>query len=135
MANLAAVADHPDLNVVVDTVLNADVVGRVMRDCDIVFHMAAVVGVGSSSRLPCRSIEIERPGHGFGSADGRRARAEVVLASTSEVYGKNTKLPFCEDDDRIMGPTTEAPMGLRRLQGDRRVPGARLLAGARRCRW
>ena len=54
----------------------------------------------------------------------------VVIASTSEVYGKSDDVPFREDADLVMGPTHEAPLGVRVQQGDRRVPRARVLEGA-----
>ena len=53
----------------------------------------------------------------------------VVIASTSEVYGKSTDVPFREDADLVLGPTHAAPLGVRVQQGHRRVPGARLLEG------
>ena len=54
----------------------------------------------------------------------------MLIASTSEVYGKSAAVPFREDADLVLGPDVEASLGLRLQQGDRRVPGARLLEGA-----
>jgi len=109
--NLAAVADHHDLEVVVDTVMNIDVLDRLIGNCDVVFHMAAVVGVRLVVEAPGQVIESNVLGtHGVLQL-ARKHGTKVVLASTSEVYGKNTKLPFSEDDDRLMGPTTVARWG------------------------
>jgi UDP-glucose 4-epimerase len=109
--NLAAVADHPDVEVVVDTVMNLEVLDSLMGACDVVFHMAAVVGVRLVVEAPGQVIESNVLGtHGVLQL-ARKHGTKVVLASTSEVYGKNTKLPFSEDDDRLMGPTTVARWG------------------------
>ena len=54
-------------------------------------------------------------------------RRPILVASTSEMYGKSTDLPFREDSDLVLGPDDEGPLVLRLLEGDRRVPGARLL--------
>ena len=58
----------------------------------------------------------------------------VVLASTSEVYGKSADVPFREDADLVLGADVEAPLGVRLQQADRRVPGAGVLEGDGSCR-
>ena len=109
--NLDDVAEHPGLEIVVDSVMNLDVLDRIMSECDVLFHLAAVVGVRLVVDAPGQVIESNVLGtHGVLRL-ARQHGPKVVLASTSEVYGKNTKLPFSEDDDRLMGPTTVARWG------------------------
>ena len=109
--NLAQLAEHPDLEVVIDDVANVDVMDRLVSRSDIVYHMAAVVGVRLVVDEPARVIESNVLGTHAVLTLARRHGTKVVLASTSEIYGKNAKLPFSEDDDRLMGPTTIARWG------------------------
>ncbi len=109
--NLAQHAEHPDLEVVIDDVANTDVMDRLVSRSDIVYHMAAVVGVRLVVDEPARVIESNVLGTHAVLTLARRHGTKVVLASTSEIYGKNAKLPFSEDDDRLMGPTTIARWG------------------------
>jgi UDP-glucose 4-epimerase len=111
LENLTALADHPDVEVVVDTVLNHEALRRLMGTCDVVYHLAAVVGVRLVVDAPGQVIESNVLGTHTVLGLARQFGTKVVIASTSEVYGKNTKLPFSEDDDRLMGPTTIARWG------------------------
>jgi UDP-glucose 4-epimerase len=91
--------------------MNLEVLDRLMREADVVYHLAAVVGVRLVVEAPRQVIESNVLGtHGVLQL-AREHRTRVLLASTSEVYGKNAKLPFSEDDDRLMGPTTIARWG------------------------
>jgi UDP-glucose 4-epimerase len=102
-ANLAAVADHPALAIIEGSVLNAPLVSQLVADADVVYHLAAAVGVDWVLRHPLRSLETNIRGteHVLRAcaAEGRR----VLIASTSEVYGKNAKDALAEDDDRVLG--------------------------------
>jgi UDP-glucose 4-epimerase len=104
-ANLAAVRDHPRLRIVPDSITNEARLGELLAEADEVYHLAAVVGVrrvldepemtvatnvGPTETLLRRLAERPRP---------------LFLASTSEVYGKNPKVPLAEDDDLVLGPT------------------------------
>jgi nucleoside-diphosphate-sugar epimerase len=104
-ANLAAVEPRPELSLVEGSVLDADLVERLVADADVVFHLAAAVGVDWVLRYPLRSLETNIRGtehvlRACASADGGR---RVLIASTSEVYGKNDKDGLTEDDDRVLG--------------------------------
>ncbi|HNR78301.1 MAG TPA: NAD-dependent epimerase/dehydratase family protein, partial [Parvularculaceae bacterium] len=103
--NLKAVANSPKLSVTVGDILDAALVDRMTADCDLVVHLAAAVGVRLIMEEPKRSLLTNVAGteHVLESADKHRKR--VLIASTSEVYGKASKLPFSEEDDLIMGAT------------------------------
>ncbi len=106
--NLAGVADSPGLQVTVASVLDPEVVEPLLGRADLVFHLAAVVGVGLVLREPVRTIETNVLGTStllrLAADHGRK----VVLTSTSEVYGKGVRIPFSEQDDRLLGPTTRS---------------------------
>ena len=89
-----------------DTVLNEHMMYALVGKCDIIFHLAAAVGVKLIVEQPVRTIETNIKGTEVVLDVARKFGKKVLIASTSEVYGKNTKVPFREDDDRILGSTT-----------------------------
>ena len=108
--NLAGVLDHPRLAYVQDTVADAALVQRLVAGADEVYHLAAAVGVGLVAEDPVRSIETNiyptgvildrlarrhRQGH----------RVKLFLASTSEIYGRNPKPQWTEQEDMVFGQT------------------------------
>ena len=103
--NLANVESHPNLELIEGSVLDAALVERLVNSADLVFHLAAAVGVDWVLRHPLRSLETNIQGTEHvlracaEAGDGRR----VLIASTSEVYGKNHKDALAEDDDRVLG--------------------------------
>jgi UDP-glucose 4-epimerase len=101
--NLASVQEHPDLAVVEGSVLEEAVVERLIGEADVVFHLAAAVGVDWVLRHPLRSLETNIRGteHVLRACADRGVR--LLIASTSEVYGKNDKDALAEDDDRVLG--------------------------------
>jgi UDP-glucose 4-epimerase len=105
--NLAKIRSHPKFRLVVDTVANVPVLSELVDTSDIVVHLAAAVGVKLIVESPVRTIEINVHGTevvlGAAAKKGRR----VVLASTSEVYGKSQQIPFREDQDLVLGPSTK----------------------------
>ncbi len=108
MANIEPLVGHPRFRFAIDTITNAMVMDRLVSECDAVFHLAAAVGVELIVRDPVRTIETNVLGtHAVLQAAGRY-RKQVLLASTSEVYGKGVRVPFSEDDDRLLGPTTRS---------------------------
>jgi len=98
----------PHFNYVVDTVMNAMVMDRLVSACDAVVHLAAAVGVELIVHDPVRTIETNILGSHAVLQAAARYRKTVLLASTSEVYGKGVRVPFAEDDDRVLGPTTKS---------------------------
>ena len=104
--NVQHLDGHPNFHVIIDTVLNADVVDRAVRECEAVYHLASAVGVKLIIDEPVKTIETIVGGTSTVLDACRRYRRRVLVASTSEVYGKGARVPFCEDDDRVMGATS-----------------------------
>ncbi|AFM19309.1 nucleoside-diphosphate-sugar epimerase [Mycolicibacterium chubuense NBB4] len=103
IANLAHHAHDPRLQVVEGTVLNRRVVEGVVADADRIFHLAAAVGVRRIIDEPLKSLRVNITGT-ENVLDAALARGvTMVLASTSEIYGKNTANRLSEDSDRILG--------------------------------
>ena len=114
--------------------VNEPLLAELVDDCDVVFHLAAAVGVKLIVEEPVRTIETNVHGTEVVLKHANKKKKLVVLASTSEVYGKSTDVPFHEDADLVLGPDAEAPLGVRLQQGDRRVPRAGVLEGDGSCR-
>lgn len=111
--NLAAVLKHPRLSYTKGTVADAELVRRLVADVDEVYHLAAAVGVALIAQHPIHTIETniyttELLLRELGRlvADGRDVK--FFMASTSEVYGKNPKEQWTEEDDLVFGPTIRA---------------------------
>jgi len=88
----------------VDTVTNAPVLAELVDLCDVVYHLAAAVGVRLVVESPVRTIETNLRGTEVVLAMASKKRKKVFIASTSEVYGKSTDQPFREDGDLVIGP-------------------------------
>lgn len=108
LANIAHLEGDRRFRVVVDTVTNEGVLDGLVSACDVVIHLAAAVGVDLIVRDPVHVIESNILGTRSVLAAARRHRRKVLLASSSEIYGKNGALPMQEDDDRLLGPTTRS---------------------------
>jgi UDP-glucose 4-epimerase len=107
-SNIAHLARHPHFRFAIDTITNEVVMDRLGSECDVIFHLAAAVGVELIVRDPVHVIETNILGTHAVLKVASRYRKKVLIASTSEIYGKNSQVPFCEDDDRTLGPTTKA---------------------------
>ncbi|HSR67786.1 MAG TPA: GDP-mannose 4,6-dehydratase [Acidobacteriota bacterium] len=92
----------------IDTIRNETVLDRLASQCDTVIHLAAAVGVRLIVEQPVHTIETNIMGTESVLKVAQRYRCKVLLASTSEVYGKGNKVPFREDDDVVLGPTTRS---------------------------
>jgi UDP-glucose 4-epimerase len=108
LVNLAAVKDHSRLTVIEGAVTDEPLVRKLMAGIDVVYHLAAAVGVRLILDRPVGTIETNILGTEAILRVAREERPRVVLASTSEVYGKNDRVPLSEDDDRVLGPTTKS---------------------------
>jgi UDP-glucose 4-epimerase len=106
--NIAHLAGQPLFQFVYETVANETVMDRLVSECDVIFHLAAAVGVELIVKDPVWTIETNLDGTEMALKLARRYRKTVLIASTSEVYGKSAALPFREDADRVMGPTTKS---------------------------
>jgi UDP-glucose 4-epimerase len=101
--NLAHLDGHPTLHVVVGTILNELLVDKLVERCDAVFHLAAAVGVELIIKKPLESMMTNIRGSEIVLEMAHRYRKKVLVASTSEIYGKNSHGPLREDTDRILG--------------------------------
>ena len=90
---------------VLDTVMNRAVLAELIDRADVIVHLAAAVGVRLIVESPVRTIETNIKGTELVLELASKKKKKVMIASTSEVYGKATKVPFCENDDLVMGPT------------------------------
>lgn len=106
--NIAPLQDHTAFRFAIDTITNEVVMDRLASECDVVIHLAAAVGVELIIRDPVHVIETNILGAHAVLKVANRYRKKVLLASTSEIYGKGARVPFAEDDDRVLGPTTTA---------------------------
>ncbi len=105
LENIAHHRDNPRFAWVQGDVCDAALVSRLVERCDAVFHLAAVVGVSHVVRDPLRCVQVNVAGTEAVLAAAFAHRRRVVFASSSEVYGKSDRVPFREEDDRILGAT------------------------------
>jgi UDP-glucose 4-epimerase len=106
--NIARLVDDPRFQFVQETIRNEVVMDRLVSECDVIYHLAAAVGVELVVKDPVHTIETNLVGTEIVLRLARRYRKRVLIASSSEVYGKSTDIPFREDADRVMGPTTKS---------------------------
>jgi len=90
-----------------DNIENRQLVAELVDDADVIVHLAAAVGVKLIVESPVRTIETNVNGTQMVLEAACKKRKRVLIASTSEVYGKNTNVPFHEDADLVLGPTTK----------------------------
>jgi UDP-glucose 4-epimerase len=101
------IADNrPSFRFAIDSITNQIVMDRLVSQCDVVFHLAAAVGVKLIVQQPVRTIATNVIGADAVLRTALRYRVKVILASSSEVYGKGSGTPFSEDDDVLLGPTS-----------------------------
>lgn len=103
--NLATVRGHPNLSFVLDSVRNANTMHLLIERCDAVYHLAAAVGVQLIVDQPVHTIETNIHGTEVVLSIANKFGKKVLVASTSEVYGKSEAIPFHEDDDTVLGST------------------------------
>ncbi|OIN97768.1 nucleoside-diphosphate sugar epimerase [Candidatus Desantisbacteria bacterium CG_4_10_14_0_8_um_filter_48_22] len=109
--NIRHLTCDKNLTVRIGTILNEQLMSKLVSKADFIYHLAAAVGVKYVIENPLRSIQTNVKGTEIvlelaeKLSRGNR-RKKVLITSTSEVYGKNEKIPFKETDDRVMGPTT-----------------------------
>jgi UDP-glucose 4-epimerase len=103
--NIAHLLSNPNVKFVHDTVENASAVAALMEKAEICYHLASAVGVQLIVDRPVETIRTIIGGTQVVLEAARRFGKPVLLTSSSEVYGKGSKVPFCEDDDVVMGST------------------------------
>jgi UDP-glucose 4-epimerase len=104
-ANLAPQIATGRLTLVRGSVLDGELVDHLVRENELVYHLAAAVGVRHIVADPLASVLTNVRGTEHVLASAHRAGVRVLLASTSEVYGRSEAVPFREDGDRVLGPT------------------------------
>ena len=105
MDNIVHLKAHPKFHYTIDDVANEGVLAELVDRADVVFHLAAAVGVKLIVEAPVHTIETNVHGTEVVLKHANKKKKLVVVASTSEVYGKSVDVPFREDADLVMGPT------------------------------
>ena len=105
--NIGHLKIHPKFKYVIDTLTNEPLLAELIDRNDVIFHLAAAVGVKLIVEQPVHTIETNVHGTEVVLKHANKKKKLVFMASTSEVYGKNTDVPFHEDADLVMGPTVK----------------------------
>lgn len=107
MENVSHLVDNPNFSIDVDTIENVEKLDAMVAKADLVYHLAAAVGVQLVVERPLYTIEANIMGTKYVlEACAKNNNTKVVVASTSEVFGKSLDVPFREDGDVLLGPTT-----------------------------
>ncbi|HLY63832.1 MAG TPA: GDP-mannose 4,6-dehydratase [Terriglobia bacterium] len=107
MDNIRHIEKNPKVHCVVESMMNQRVLADLVDRSDTVYHLAAAVGVRRIIETPVRTIETNVKGTELVLECAAKKKKTVFVASTSEVYGKSANIPFREDDDIVLGPTTK----------------------------
>jgi UDP-glucose 4-epimerase len=105
-ANIAHLRKHANLNVVRDSVENETTLNIMVSKCDVVYHLASAVGVQLVADDPIRTIRTTVHGTEVVLQAANRFGKPILITSSSEVYGKGTRVPFGEEDDVVMAATS-----------------------------
>jgi UDP-glucose 4-epimerase len=105
--NIAHLKAHDKFHYTIDTVTNEPLLAEMLDRCDTVVHLAAAVGVKLIVEAPVRTIETNVHGTEVVLKHANKKKKLVLIASTSEVYGKSALVPFTEDADLVLGPTSK----------------------------
>jgi len=108
MENVQHLKPWPRFAYTIDTIQNRAVMAELVDNADVVFHLAAAVGVRLIIESPVQTIETNVKGTELVLEVAAKKRKTVMVASTSEVYGKANVLPFSEDNDIVLGPTSKS---------------------------
>ncbi len=107
MENIRHLKGSDHLEYHLDGIENRQLLAELVDDADVIIHFAAAVGVKLIVESPVRTIETNVNGTQMVLEAASKKRKLVLIASTSEVYGKNVNIPFHEDADLVLGPTTK----------------------------
>ena len=105
--NITHLKSHPRFHYTIDAVENEPLLAEMIDRCDVVVHLAAAVGVKLIVEQPVHTIETNVHGTEVVLTHANKKKKLVLIASTSEVYGKSANVPFSEDSDLVLGPTTK----------------------------
>ena len=104
--NIEHLKGKPRFHYVIDTIMNEPVLAELVDRVEVVFHLAAAVGVRLIVESPVNTIETNVHGTEMVLKLANKKKKKVLIASTSEVYGKSNDVPFREDSDLVLGPTS-----------------------------
>jgi len=104
--NIRHLRAHPRFHYTIESVHHGPTVAELVDQCDVVFHLAAAVGVRLIVESPVRTIETNVHGTEVVLAKANKKKKKVLIASTSEVYGLSDDVPFREDGNLVLGPTS-----------------------------
>ena len=107
MENIREAKENGRFRYCIDTIFDKPLLAELIDEAEAVFHLAAAVGVLNIVESPVRTIETNVGGSELVLELAAKKKKRVLIASTSEVYGKSTKFPFSEEDDLVLGPTTK----------------------------
>jgi len=105
--NIRHLKENPRFHYTIESVHNQPVTAELVDQCDVVFHLAAAVGVKLIVESPVRTIETNVRGTEVVLSLANKKKKKVLIASTSEVYGLSAEVPFREDGNLVMGATTK----------------------------
>src|SRR5213596_3188100 len=105
--NIRHLKEHPRYHYTIESVHSQPVTAELVDQCDVIFHLAAAVGVKLIVESPVRTIETNVRGTEVVLAQANKKKKKVLVASTSEVYGLSNDVPFREDGNLVMGATTK----------------------------
>src|ERR671927_474697 len=105
--NIQHLKGHPRFHYTIETVHNQPVTAELVDQCDVIFHLAAAVGVKLIVESPVRTIETNVHCTEVVLSQANKKKKKVLVASTSEVYGLSNDVPFREDGNLVMGATTK----------------------------
>ena len=108
IANIQHLKIHPQFAYHIDSVMNTHLMAELVDLCDVIYHLAAAVGVRLIMDSPVRTIETNIRCTEIVLELAETKRKRVLITSTSEVYGKREQVPFREDDDMVWGPTNKS---------------------------
>ncbi len=103
--NVGGLEGNVRFELIIDSVLNGPLLEHLVKSVDVIFHLASAVGVRLIIQQPVKTIETIIEGTNNVLFQARRYRKKVLITSSSEVYGKGSKVPFSENDDTVLGPT------------------------------
>jgi UDP-glucose 4-epimerase len=106
--NIKHLVEHPGYRLIVAPVTEEKVMEPLVEECDHIYHLAAAVGVRRIIEQPVETIQTNILGTEAVLGLAAKYHKKVLVASTSEVYGKNSKVPFSEEDDSVFGATTKS---------------------------
>ncbi len=109
--NVASLEGNQNFELIIGTILNESLLDKLAERCDVIFHLAAAVGVELIVKKPMESLTTNIKGSELVLEMAYRYHKKILITSTSEIYGKNVNGPLKEDDDRILGSPLKTRWG------------------------